>query len=126
MVYSFDDADAPGTRKTQYFEILGSRGIYHDGWFASARCGIPWETGNRTLDDLKNATWELYDIEKDFSQANDVASEHPAKLEELKALFLKEAEKYDVLPLDPRFAERMNPALRMSGKPPTSWDLPRK
>lgn len=121
MVYSFDDANAAGKRTTQYFEILGSRGIYHDGWFASARCGIPWETGNRTLDDLKNARWELYNIEEDFSQANDLASENPAKLEELKALFLKEAEKYDVLPLDPRFAERMNPALRMSGEPPTSW-----
>ncbi|HBE69563.1 MAG TPA: arylsulfatase [Planctomycetaceae bacterium] len=121
MVYTFDDAKAAGTRKTQYFEILGSRGIYHEGWFASARCGIPWETGNRSLDDLENATWELYNIEVDFSQANDIASKNPAKLEELKALFLEEAEKYDVLPLDPRFAERMNPALRMSGKPPTAW-----
>ncbi|TWT61680.1 arylsulfatase [Rubinisphaera italica] len=121
MVYSFDAAEAPGQRTTQYFEILGSRGIYHEGWFASARCGIPWETGNRSLDDLKNATWELYNIEEDFSQANDIGSKNPAKLSELKALFQAEAEKYDVLPLDPRFAERMNPALRMSGKPPTSW-----
>lgn len=122
MVYSFEEANAPSRRTTQYFEILGSRGIYHNGWFASARCGIPWETGNRSLGDLTNATWELYHIEEDFSQANDLAKSNSAKLEELKSLFLKEAEKYDVLPLDPRFAERMNPQLRMSGKPPTSWN----
>ena len=121
MAYSFDDADAKGKRTTQYFEILGSRGIYHDGWFASARCGIPWETGNRSLEDLRHANWELYNIEEDYSQGHDLAAENPAKLEKLKSLFLKEAEKYDVLPLDPRFAERMNPALRMAGKPPTSW-----
>ena len=71
--------------------------------------------------DFLKAPWELYNIDEDFSQANDLAAKEPAKLKELQAMFLEEAKKYDVLPLDPRFAERLDPKLRESGEPPTKW-----
>lgn len=121
MVYTFEDGDAESRRETQYFEMLTNRAIYHDGWIACSRSGIPWETGGRTVEGLKNAPWELYHIEEDFSQANDLASTQPAKLKELQDLFLVEAKKYDVLPLDPRLSERMDPKLRVAGEPPTRW-----
>ncbi len=121
MVYTFEDGDAESRRETQYFEMLTNRAIYHDGWIACSRSGIPWETGGRTVEELKNATWELYNIEEDFSQANDLASVQPAKLKELQDLFLVEAKKYNVLPLDPRLSERMDPKLRVAGEPPTRW-----
>jgi len=121
MLYSFDDADAEGKRKTQYFEMMTNRAIYHDGWIACSRTGVPWETGGRTLAGLKNAPWELYNVEEDFSQANNLAETYPDKLKELQKLFLEEAKKYNVLPLDPRMSERMDPKLRTSGDPPTRW-----
>jgi arylsulfatase len=71
--------------------------------------------------DFVTAPWELYNIEEDFSQANDLAATNPSKLKELQATFLKEAKKYDVFPLDPRFSERFDPKLRMAGEPKTSW-----
>jgi len=121
MLYAFDDGAAEGTHKTQYFEMMCNRAIYHDGWIACSAFAAPWQTEGRTIDKLQRATWELYNIEEDFSQAVDLANQHPEKLEELQDLFLVEAKKYDVLPLDPRMSERFDPKLRVGGEPPTSW-----
>lgn len=104
MDYSFADAAAPGTRQTQYFETGGHRALYHDGWVAASFHGAPWVlTGSVGFED---SVWELYNIEEDFSQAHDLAAENPEKLAELQALFDEEAQKFDVYPLDDRFAER--------------------
>lgn len=107
MVYTFDDAGAPGRRTTQYFEMLGNQGIYHDGWMASAVRGAPWLSENEPMD-LLNMPWELYNIEEDFSQANDLAEQEPEKLQEMVKLFFAEAAKYNVLPLDDRKTARLN------------------
>ncbi|MCA9028072.1 MAG: arylsulfatase [Planctomycetaceae bacterium] len=120
LAYSFDDADADGKRTTQYFEMFCNRAIYQDGWVACSHFGTPWDTDSRTGDFL-DAPWELYNIDEDFSQAVNLADKQPAKLKQLQELFLDEAQKYDVLPLDSRFAERMDPKLRIAGDPPTSW-----
>ena len=120
MVYSFDDANAKDRRATQYFELATNRAIYHDGWIACSRYGLPWVTAGRG-DGFLTAQWELYNIEDDFSQADDLAAKLPEKLKELQAQFLEEAKKYDVFPLDPRFSERFDPRLRVSGEPKTSW-----
>ncbi len=120
MSYAFEDKDAEGKRKTQYFEMLGNRGIYHDGWLACARFGVPWQTGGKS-GDMLDVPWELYHIDEDFSEANDLASKESKKLEELKKKFEEEAKKYNVLPLDGRMAERMDPKLRNTSAPPTSW-----
>jgi arylsulfatase A-like enzyme len=113
MAYTFADKDAPGRRVTQYFEMFGNRALYHDGWVAGCVHGrLPWETsGSASFD---NDTWELYNIEDDFSQANDLAAKEPKKLRELQDLFMAEAAKYNVLPLDDRFAERADPKLHPS------------
>ena len=104
MDYTFADADAPGTRHTQYFETGGHRALYHDGWVAASFHGAPWElTGSVGFD---NSTWELYNIEEDFSEAHDVAAENPEKLAELQAMFDEEAQKFQVYPLDDRFSDR--------------------
>lgn len=120
MLYTFDDADAKDRRTTQYFEMFCNRAIYHEGWVACSHFGTPWDTNSRTGNFL-NAPWELYHVDEDFSQANDLAAQNPQKLKELQAKFLEEAKKYDVLPFDPRFAERMDPKLRVGGESPTSW-----
>jgi arylsulfatase len=120
MLYSFDNAKAAERRTTQYFELATNRAIYHDGWIACSRYSFPWETAVRG-DGFVNAPWELYNVAEDFSQANDLASSNPQKLNELKSKFLEEAKKYDVMPLDPRFSERMDPKLRIAGEPKTSW-----
>ena len=106
MLYTFADAKAKDRHKTQYFEIFGNRGIYQDGWLAHTVHRAAWEATPRRpfLEDK----WELYHVEKDFSSANDVAAKHPEKLKELQDLFLKEATKYHVLPLDDRLIERAN------------------
>ena len=94
---------------TQYFEIAGNRAIYHDGWFARTIHRAPWEAKpRRTLED--NSAWQLYDTRSDFSLANDLASKNPQKLAELQAVFLQEAEKHHVLPMDDRVFERMDGA----------------
>jgi arylsulfatase len=105
MLYTFDQPDAKSTHKTQYFEIMGNRGIYHDGWFAGTIHRAPWEKEPRRK--LQDDKWELYDTSADFSLANDVAAANPAKLKELQDIFIKEAIANRVLPLDDRFAERM-------------------
>jgi arylsulfatase len=105
LAYSFDRADAPERHTTQYFEISGNRAIYHEGWYARTIHRAPWESEPRRpfADDV----WELYDVRSDFSLTHDLAAAEPAKLEEMKALFLSEAERYRVLPLDDRMFERM-------------------
>ena len=105
MVYTFDDAKAESRHKTQYFEIFGNRAIYADGWFAGTIHRAPWEAKPRVA--LLDYKWELYDTRNDFSLANDLASANPAKLKELQDLFMKEAAKYRVLPIDDRLFERI-------------------
>jgi arylsulfatase A-like enzyme len=114
MLYSADDAKAAERRKAQYFEMFGNRGIYHEGWVACTRHSIPWLMGP-PLPALKDDVWELYHVDVDFSQADDLAAKNPKKLEELKAIFLIEAERNRVLPIDDRRAERFNPAT--AGRP---------
>ncbi|PTR32498.1 arylsulfatase [Luteibacter sp. OK325] len=113
MAYTFDRADAPSRRVTQYFEMLGNRAIYHDGWVAGCLHGrLPWLTsGGANFDD---DTWELYNIEDDFSQSNDLARKELTRLRDLQDRFMAEAARYDVLPLDDRFAQRADPALKPS------------
>jgi hypothetical protein len=113
LAYTFADKDAPGRRQTQYFEMLGNRALYHDGWVAGCLHGrLPWETaGGASFD---NDTWELYNVEEDFSQAYDLAAREPKKLRELQDRFMAEAAKYNVLPLDDRFAQRADPSLHPS------------
>jgi arylsulfatase A-like enzyme len=113
MSYLFEEVDAPDCRTTQYFEHGGNRGIYRDGWFACARHGVPWQLSG-SKGDFDADIWELYDLSKDFSQAHDLSAEHPEKVEELKSLFEEEAWKYNVYPLDDRFAERAIDPLRPS------------
>jgi arylsulfatase A-like enzyme len=113
LLYAIDTPTAPSRRLTQYVEIGGNRGVYHDGWFAGTVHRAPWEPTPRA--DLANDTWELYHVAEDFSQSTNLASSNPAKLEELKALFLKEAAKYQVLPIDDRSVERMDAAV--AGRP---------
>jgi arylsulfatase A-like enzyme len=108
MVYTFDDAKAESRHKTQYFEIFGNRAIYADGWFAGTIHRAPWETKGRAA--LTDDKWELYDTRNDFSLANDVAAANPAKVKELQDVFMKEAVKYHVLPIDDRVMERINAA----------------
>ncbi len=109
LAYTFADARAPSRHTTQYFEIFGNRAIYHDGWLAGTVHRAAWEFKPRTT--LENDTWELYDTRTDFSLASDLAAKNPEKLKELQALFLEEAVKYSVLPLDDRTLERLNAAL---------------
>jgi arylsulfatase A-like enzyme len=115
MAYSFNDAKAPERRETQYFEMAGNRGIYHKGWTAVTRHRTPWLTGAVQLRAFDDDVWELYDTNTDWTQAKDLAREHPKKLHELQRLWLIEAVKYNVLPLDDRFAERANPDI--AGRP---------
>jgi arylsulfatase A-like enzyme len=120
MLYSFDDASAKSRRTTQYFEMLTNRAIYQDGWVAASRFGVPWQTGGREGAFTKGP-WELYNVEEDFSQAVDLAAKHPDKLKGLQATFDEEARKYYVFPLPSRFSERLDPKLRSTGAPRTSW-----
>jgi arylsulfatase len=109
MVYTFADAKAPSRHTTQYFEIFGNRAIYQDGWLAGTVHRAAWEFKPRRT--LEEDVWELYDTRSDFSLANDLAAKNPQKLKELQDLFMTEAVKYSVLPLDDRTLERLNPAL---------------
>ncbi len=113
MLYTTDDAKAADRRKTQYFEMFGNRAIYHEGWVAATRHSIPWVlTENPPLAD---DVWELYNVDADFSQADDLAAKNPEKLKELQALFMQEAERNHVLPIDDRRSERFNAAI--AGRP---------
>ncbi|MGZ8273439.1 MAG: arylsulfatase [Burkholderiaceae bacterium] len=109
LAYTFDNAKAKERHTTQYFEIAGNRAIYHDGWYARTIHRAPWEPKpRRSLTD--KSSWELYDVRTDFSLANDLAATNPKKVAELEALFLKEAGKYHVLPMDDRVFERLDGA----------------
>lgn len=116
MAYSFNDAKAPSTRNTQYFEMQGNRAIYHDGWVAATTpYRMPWQTmGGVSKYPSRDFKWELYNIADDFSEADDLAAKNPDKLKELQTLFYAEAKKNNVLPLDGSMAERVDPAIRPS------------
>src|SRR5262250_1117915 len=114
LVYTFDDAKAPTRHSTQYFELVGNRAIYKDGWMASTTpLRLPWVTAGfePNPDDFK---WELYNINEDFSQANNVVDKYPDKLKELQDAFDVEARKYNVYPLDSSFVSPVDPAIRPS------------
>lgn len=107
LAYTFDDAAAPGRHTTQYFEMLGSRALYHDGWVAAAFHGrLPWSMIAASVD-VDNEPWELYNLAEDFSQANDLSKSEPKKLQALQAMFWIEAARYQVLPIDDRTVGRM-------------------
>jgi hypothetical protein len=114
MAYSFDDAKAAERHELQYFEMFCNRGIYHRGWSAVTRHSTPWVAFAK-LPVFDDDVWELYDGSKDWSQAHDLAKEIPEKLHELQRLWLIEATKYNVLPLDDRRVERFNADL--AGRP---------
>jgi len=113
MLYSVDDAQAKDRRTTQYFEMFGNRGIYHDGWVACTRHSIPWLLTENPP--LKDDTWELYNIDEDFSEANNLAATNPEKLKELQDVFTQEAIKNHVFPIDDRRSERFDAAI--AGRP---------
>jgi arylsulfatase A-like enzyme len=129
MRYTFDKANekAPSTHKTQYFEMFGNYAIYHDGWIASGKVTRPpWVTfGPANLNPSK-ATWELYDLGKDWTQADDVAAKNPAKVKEMENIFWAEAKKYQVLPLDASIAARLatpRPSIT-AGRNVFTWTAP--
>ena len=109
LVYSFDNPGAKETHTTQYFEMFGNRAIYSNGWYARTIHRPAWQM--KASQPLLEDPWELYDSNADFSLANNVAAANPDKLKELQALFMSEAEKYHVLPIDDRLLERTNAAL---------------
>jgi arylsulfatase A-like enzyme len=112
MVYTFDDPKVVSKHRTQYFEMFGNRAIYNDGWVAATTPPIlPWVIGGETPD-VNDYKWELYNVENDFSEANDLAAKEPKKLRELQDLFWAEASKYNVLPLDNSRVERFDVSLR--------------
>jgi arylsulfatase len=115
MAYSFDDSAAPDRHETQYFEMFGNRGIYHRGWTAVTKHKTPWILVGGNVPAFDDDRWELYDTTTDWSQAKDLAATHPEKLDELQRLWLIEATRYGVLPLDDRGIERAIPEL--AGRP---------
>jgi arylsulfatase A-like enzyme len=114
FVYAFEDATAAETHRTQYFEIGGNRGIYHDGWSAVTLHSLPWPDPDYQTPALAADTWELYGPD-DWTQAHDLAADNPTKLRDLQDRFLIEATKYNVLPLDDRQRERFDPSI--AGRP---------
>ena len=118
MLYAFNDAKALERHTTQYFEMFGNRAIYHEGWFARTIHRAPWQLTN--LPPLASDVWDLYDVRNDFSLVNNLAAKQPQKLKEMQALFMKEAEKYNVLPIDDRTIERTNASL--AGRPDVLGD----
>ncbi len=109
LAYTFNDAGAAEQHTLQYFEMFGNRGIYQDGWFARTIHRPAWR--QKPLNTLQEDKWELFNSHEDFSLANDLSAQNPDKLKALQELFMKEAEKYHVLPIDDRLLERTNAAL---------------
>jgi arylsulfatase A-like enzyme len=109
MLYSFNDAKGAEAHETQYFEMFGNRGIYHKGWTAVTKHRTPWASFETKMPALDDDVWELYDTTKDWSQAKDLSKQMPEKLHELQRLWLIEATRYKVLPIDDRMVEKMNP-----------------
>ena len=114
FAYSFGDAAAAERHTTQYFELMGNRGLYHEGWTAVTKHRTPWDVVSKAPD-FSLDVWELYDTATDWSQRRDLAREQPERLAVLQQLWLIEAARHNVLPLDDRAAERMNPAI--AGRP---------
>jgi len=114
MVYTFNDAHAADRRKSQIFELVSNRGMYQDGWMASSMSFVPW-AAKRAAYDPDKAKWELYDIDQDFSQADDLSAKYPDKLKGLVDLWWAEAARHDILPLDWRSVERLSDQL--TGRP---------
>lgn len=115
MLYTFNHSDEPEKHDLQYFEMFANRGIYHKGWSAVTKHRTPWIMNSGHLPAFDDDVWELYDGSTDYSQAHDLAAEHPEMLAKLQRLFLIEATKYNVLPMDDRGAERFEPEL--AGRP---------
>jgi len=128
MLYTFDakNANAASTHRTQYFEMMGDRAMYHDGWMAGTKVmRAPWDVTALPKDPL-SFPWELYDLRNDWTQTEDLAAKNPEKLKELQELFWKEAEKYQVLPLDTSVVGRLitpRPSLT-AGRSVFTWTLP--
>jgi len=125
FAYTFDSATAPGQKKTQYFDIMGSRGIFHEGWMASTfGPRKPWvaEPPDISRWDPMQDRWELFDTRNDYSLMNDLAAEKPEKLEELKALFMRAAEENKVLPIGGGLFSPLNPQ-EMKRTTNTEWTL---
>jgi arylsulfatase A-like enzyme len=129
MIYSFDkkNENAPSTRKTQYFEMMGDHALYHEGWIASTKVmRAPWDISGGVGLDPATYAWELYDLSKDWTQSEDVAAKYPEKLKELQKLFWQEAQKYQVLPLDSTVATRLitpRPSIT-AGRSEFTWTAP--
>ena len=115
MLYSFNDAEAADQHETQYFEMFGNRGIYHKGWTAVTRHKTPWLLIGEETPAFDDDVWELYDTTKDWTQAADLSKQMPEKLHELQRLWLIEATRYNVLPMDDDLQRRMNPDV--AGRP---------
>lgn len=113
MAYTFDRSNAglPSRHVTQYFEMLGNRGIYHDGWKAASMRRIPWLNTPLTPD-IESSPWELYHVAEDYSESHDVSDTYPKKLRELQDLFWAEAARYNVLPIDDRGVQRFDVSIR--------------
>jgi arylsulfatase len=128
MVYTWDKANAgaPSRHRTQYFEMMGDRAIYHDGWIASTKVmRPPWDTMSPAKDPT-TFPWELYDVRNDWTQAEDLAAKDPAKLKEMQALFVTEAKKYQVFPLDSTVVTRLitpKPSIT-AGRNVFTWTAP--
>ena len=105
---TLNNAQEPDRHTTQYFEMFGNRGVYHRGWTAVTKHHTPWRTGAEATPSFDEDVWELYDTNTDWSQSKNLASTHPEKLAELQDLFLQEARRHQVLPLDDRLSERIN------------------
>ncbi|KQR15984.1 arylsulfatase [Cellulomonas sp. Leaf334] len=115
MLYTFNEPDTPERHDLQYFEMFGNRGIYHRGWSAVTKHKTPWVMVGGTVPEFDDDVWELYDGRTDFSQARNLVAEHPDRLAALQRLWLIEATKYNVLPLDDRTGERLEAS--MAGRP---------
>jgi arylsulfatase len=115
MLYAFNSPDEPERHDLQYFEMFGNRGIYHKGWSAVTKHRTPWVMVGGTIPAFDDDIWELYDGSNDFSQARNLVAENPEMLAKLQRLWLIEATKYNVLPIDDRGAERLNP--EVAGRP---------
>lgn len=124
LAYTFKDPAAIEPQRTQYFEMLGNRAIYSNGWFANTvPRRAPWTLSPPAGDAFSSYRWQLYDLRKDFSQSRDLAAVFPEKLEEMRSLFLEEARKYNVLPIDDRInADRQNAARRHYGSPRSRYE----
>jgi arylsulfatase len=125
FAHTFDDPEAADRHTTQYFEMFGNRGIFHNGWTAVTKHRTPWLLGAIELPAFDDDNWELYNTSEDWAQANDLSGKNPEMLHELQRLWLIEAVKYNVLPMDDRTAERFNPELAGLFRSRWNWLYPK-